>query len=136
MIRKSFFIIGSLVILIVVFLLFPKKVMVEDIFGDNYLDQDAGVSVQTINSGDIITIDVSEEKQQELISLIESLEFKKSDESYGPLDAKYIVTSKSNTSNKAYLFAEENIVVFSSKSSRGYIVQNEKVIQEIVDLLP
>ena len=61
--------------------------MVEDIFGDNYLDQDAGVSVQTINSGDIITIDVSEEKQQELISLIESLEFKKSDESYGPLDA-------------------------------------------------
>ena len=136
MIRKRFFILGSLVILIVVFLLFPKNVIVEDIFGDNYFDRDAGISVQTINSEDIISIDVSEEKQQELISLIESLEFKKSDESYGPLDAQYIVTSRSNPQNKVYLFVEENVVVFSSKSSRGYIVQNKEVIQEIDDLLP
>lgn len=110
--------------------------MVEDIFGDNYFDRDAGVAVQTINSGDIISINVSEEKQQELISLIESLEFKKSNESYGPLDAKYIFTSKTNPSNKAYLFVEESIVVFSSKSSKGFIVQNEEVIREIDDLLP
>ena len=78
LIRKSYFIVGSLAILIIVFVLynqfFSKDVMAEDILGDAYFDRDAGVSVQTIHLEDIISVDISEEKQQEILSLIDSLE--------------------------------------------------------------
>ena len=141
LIKKSLFIVGSLVVLIFIFILYnqSKSLAVKDILGEKHFNLDAGIFVEKIidqKEFTTIEIEISEVNQKEIILLLEDLKLKKSGKSFGPLDAKYIISSKSNFSKDAYLFSEDNVIVFPSKSSEGYFIKDEKFIQKMEELLP
>ena len=72
--------------------------LVGDVLEENYISKEAAISVQKIKDGKIIPIQISDDKQNDLVRLFEDLKLIKSDERYPVLDADYIIAPKSNYS--------------------------------------
>ena len=137
--RSNIFIGGGILILLVGGILlynyFSKELAVEDVLNENYFTKDTVMSVQKLKDGKIIPIQISDDKQNELVRVFKDLKLIKSDESYPVLEADYIIAPKSNYSQKMYVFLDENAIVFSDKTSVGYIIQNEEFTPTIKQLL-
>ena len=114
---------------------FSKELTVGDVLEENYFSKEAAISVQKIKDGKIIPIQISEDKQNDLVRLFEDLKLIKSDERYPVLDADYIIAPKSNYSQKVYVFLDENVIVFSEKTSDSYVIQTKDFTQTIKLLL-
>ena len=127
--RNNIFIGGVILILlfagILLYNYFSKELTVGDVLEENYISKEAAISVQKIKDGKIIPIQISDDKQKGLVKLFEDLKLIKSDERYPVLDADYIIAPKSNYSQKVYVFLDENIIVFSEKTSDSYVIQSK-----------
>lgn len=137
--RNNIFIGGGILILLVGGILlynyFSKELAVEDVLNENYFTKDTVMSVQKLKDGKIIPIQISDDKQNELVRVFKDLKLIKSDESYPVLEADYIIAPKSNYSQKMYVFLDENAIVFSDKTSVGYVIQNKEFTLTIKQLL-
>ena len=137
--RSNIFIGGGILILLVGGILlynyFSKELAVEDVLNENYFTKDTVMSVQKLKDGKIIPIQISDDKQNELVRVFKDLKLIKSDESYPILEADYIIAPKSNYTQKMYVFLEENVIVFSDKTSVGYVIQNKEFTPTIKQLL-
>ena len=137
--RSNIFIGGGILILLVGGILlynyFSKELAVEDVLNENYFTKDTVMSVQKLKDGKIIPIQISDDKQNELVRVFKDLKLIKSDESYPVLEADYIIAPKSNYSQKMYVFLDENAIVFSDKTSVGYVIQNKEFTLTIKQLL-
>ena len=137
--RSNIFIGGGILILLVGGILlynyFSKELAVEDVLNENYFTKDTVMSVQKLKDGKIIPIQISDDKQNELVRVFKDLKLIKSDESYPVLEADYIIAPKSNYSQKMYVFLDENAIVFSDKTSVGYVILNKEFTLTIKQLL-
>lgn len=137
--RNNIFIGGGILILLVGGILlynyFSKELAVEDVLNENYFTNDTVMSVYKLKDGKIIPIQISDDKQNELVRVFKDLKLIKSDESYPVLEADYIIAPKSNYSQKMYVFLDENAIVFSDKTSVGYVIQNKEFTLTIKQLL-
>lgn len=137
--RNNIFTGGGILILLVGGILlynyFSKELAVEDVLNENYFTKDTVMSVQKLKDGKIIPIQISDDKQNELVRVFKDLKLIKSDESYPVLEADYIIAPKSNYTQKMYVFLEENVIVFSDKTSVGYVIQNKEFTPTIKQLL-
>ncbi|MER2261917.1 MAG: hypothetical protein ABS934_07855 [Psychrobacillus sp.] len=137
--RSNIFIGGGILMLLVGGILlcnyFSKELAVEDVLNENYFTKDTVMSVQKLKDGKIIPIQISDDKQNELVRVFKDLKLIKSDESYPVLEADYIISPKSNYSQKMYVFLDENAIVFSDKTSVGYVIQNKEFTLTIKQLL-
>ncbi len=137
--RNNIFIGGVILILLVAGLLlynyFSKELTVGDVLEENYFSKEAAISVQKIRDGKVIPIQISDDKQNDLVRLFEDIKLIKSDERYPVLDADYINAPKSNYSQKVYVFLDENIIVFSEKTSDSYVIQSKDFTKTIKLLL-
>ncbi|MEK4523197.1 hypothetical protein MKX96_16330 [Psychrobacillus sp. FSL W7-1493] len=137
--KRNYILSGVILILLVGGILlynyFSKELTVGDVLEENNFSKEAAISVQKLKDGKIIPIQVSDDKQKDLVRLFEDLKLIKSDERYPVLDADYIIAPKSNYSQKLYVFLDENVIVFSEKTSDSYVIQNKDFTQTIKRLL-
>ncbi|WP_342560257.1 hypothetical protein NSQ95_03325 [Psychrobacillus sp. FSL W7-1457] len=137
--KRNYILTGVILILLVGGILlynyFSKELTVGDVLEENNFSKEAAISVQKLKDGKIIPIQVSDDKQKDLVRLFEDLKLIKSDERYPVLDADYIIAPKSNYSQKLYVFLDENVIVFSEKTSDSYVIQNKDFTQMIKRVL-
>lgn len=136
---NTLIVVGSILILAVGGFLFSnqlsKELTIGEILGENPFTEGAEFSVQKFENGKIVALHISDAKQNDLGMVFEDLKLIKSDELYLALDADYIIAPKSHYSQKAYVFLDENVIVFSEKTSDGYVIQNKDFTQTIKKLL-
>lgn len=112
-----------------------KELTLGEILEGNHFTKDGGFSIQKISEGKIIPLQTTESTQKNLGRAFENLTLLKSDELYPALDADYIISPSSHPSQKAYVFLDENVIVFSEKTRAGYVIQNKDFTQSIKKLL-
>lgn len=137
--RNTLIIVGSILLLALGGFLFynqfPKKLTIGEIVRENSFTQGAEFSVHKIENGKVVALPISDDKQYELVTIFEELKLIKSDQLYPVLDADYIIAPKTNYSQKVYVFLEGNVIVFSEKTSNGYVIQNKKFTKSIKQII-
>ena len=112
-----------------------KNLQPEDALTDDFFKSDTNLTLEKIKDMDFKEIDASSEIQNDVKRLIKELKLKRTDESFGPTNADYRIVSITNQDDQLYLFVDENVIVFPSKSSTGYKIKNNDEFMEIIDTL-
>ena len=114
---------------------FSKELTIGEILGENPFTQGTEFSIQKNSNGKIVPLAISADKQNTLGIVFEDFRLIRTGELYAAIDADYIIAPKSHYSQKAYVFIEENVIVFSENLSNGYVIPNKDLTQSIKKIL-
>ena len=112
-----------------------KNLQPEDALTEDFFKSDTSLTLEKINDMEFNEIDPSLEIQNEVKRLVKELKLKRTDSSFDPFDAEYVIGSKINQDDQLYLFVDENVIVFPNKSSTGYKIKNNDEFMETIDTL-
>ena len=135
---SKIYISGSVIILLFTGLIcmqLSRTVQKIDFLSDSFYSMDTKLSIERIHNVVFTEMNVPNEIQNEIKALLKGLELKETKNTFTPLNTDYKVASKSNVEDQLYLFWEENIIVFPSKSSKGYKIKNNLDLMSIFSKL-
>jgi len=137
-ISKKILFFGTVILLIsivVISLQLSENLQIEDALTDDFFKSDTSLVMKKVSFPMFKEIDVSKEIQDEVKLLMKELNLKRTYESFGPDDAEYKIESRTNKEDQVYLFVDENVIVFPSKSSTGYKIMNNDEFMKTIDML-
>ncbi|MFF2754149.1 hypothetical protein ACFVR1_10445 [Psychrobacillus sp. NPDC058041] len=118
-----------------IILQFTKTIEAKDLLTEEFFSDKTHIIVERIIDVNFEEINLSENHEKELVSLLENAELKEVKEQNRPtpLDAEYRIVSKED---QIYIFVEENVIVFPKRNSKAYkVINNNNFIEEIEEIL-
>lgn len=112
-----------------------KNLQIEDALSDDFFKSDTTLRLEKVNDIAFKEIDASREIQNEVKRLVKELKLKRTDKSFNPFDAEYVIVSKKNQEDQLYLFVDVNMIVFPHKSMVGYKIKNNEEFMKTIDTL-
>lgn len=112
-----------------------KNLQPEDVLTDDFFKSDTNLTLEKINDMEFKEINVSREIQNEVKRLVKELKLKRTDKSFLPFDAEYVIVSQKNQEDQFYIFVDENVIVFPNKSTSAYKVKNNDEFMKTIDTL-
>jgi len=135
---KKILVIGLIILFISIVALsvqLSKNLQPEEALTEDFFKNETNLRLEKINDMEFKDIDASSEIQNEVKRLVKKLKLKRTDRSFGPFDAEYVIVSKKNQEDQLYLFVDESVIVFPNKSMVGYKIKNNEEFMKTIDTL-